>query len=369
MVISFIVLTLLLVLVILYFSFNKAVITIIPSEETISVESIVNIEEESPVGGLISETSMSGKVLEVEKESSQTFQSTGSKIVESEVIGKVTIINNYTKNQPLTRTTRLLTPDGILFRTNEGVTVPAGGQVEVEIYADDPSQIQGKTIKPTKMTIPGLWGGLQDKIYAQNDVLITSEGRKVTIVSQNDLDSAEDKIVGELIKEAVIELEQSLAGDYEVLSAVTYKEVLESNTDAKVGDEVDEFDFNVKAKITIIAFDKNDLLALAEAELIDMLPDDKILFRINKESLTYSLESYDVDNKTASAKVHLEGTMVLNSSSPILDKEKLKGLDEQEVKLYLNSFQAIKDVEVKFSPFWVSSVPKLKDHIEIEVKK
>ena len=63
-------------------------------------------------------------------------------------------------------TTRLLTPDNILFRIKKGITVPANGEIEVNIYPDDENFKD--IVKPTKFTIPGLSEKLQKIIYAES---------------------------------------------------------------------------------------------------------------------------------------------------------------------------------------------------------
>jgi hypothetical protein len=49
------------------------------------------------------------------------------------------------------------------------------------------------------------------------------------------------------------------------------------------------------------------------------------------------------------------------SAVPILDedaiKSQIKGKKENQIKDYLNSYPGVKNVEVKFGPFWVSSAP------------
>jgi hypothetical protein len=54
---------------------------------------------------------------------------------------------------------------------------------------------------------------------------------------------------------------------------------------------------------------------------------------------------------------------------PIIDesavKDQLKGKKENQIKDYLNSYPGVKNVEVKFSPFWVSSAPGKTGKIKI----
>ena len=51
-----------------------------------------------------------------------------------------------------------------------------------------------------------------------------------------------------------------------------------------------------------------------------------------------------------------------------IGKKEIAGFDARGVEYYFSQYPSVKEVEVKFSPFWVKSIPALADRIEIEVK-
>ena len=59
---------------------------------------------------------ISGSVHELNLEITKTYRTTGEEYIGEEISGKVFLINNYTKDQPLVATTRLLTADNKLYR-------------------------------------------------------------------------------------------------------------------------------------------------------------------------------------------------------------------------------------------------------------
>src|SRR3989339_228235 len=163
---SFVVLTVVLLAVIFYFSFTRVTITLIPNQERVSNNLIFDIYD-SENADSVSAMGVPGIVRQITIEDKKEYQASGSNVIGKEVVGKIDIINDYNKNQPLVATTRLISSDGKLFRLKETVNVPVGGLKDVEIYADEakPEMATG----PTTFTIPGLWAGLQDKIYAKNN--------------------------------------------------------------------------------------------------------------------------------------------------------------------------------------------------------
>src|SRR3989339_681891 len=158
---SFVVLTVVLLAVIFYFSFTRVTITLIPNQERVSNNLIFDIYD-SENADSVSAMGVPGIVRQITIEDKKEYQASGSNVIGKEVVGKIDIINDYNKNQPLVATTRLISSDGKLFRLKETVNVPVGGLKDVEIYADEakPEMATG----PTTFTIPGLWAGLQDKI-------------------------------------------------------------------------------------------------------------------------------------------------------------------------------------------------------------
>ena len=97
--------------------------------------------------------------------------------------GTVTLVNNYSVDQPLRETTRLLSDGGVLFHTDELVTVPAGGSIEVGVYADQPGA--SGNIGASKFEIVALASSLKDKIYAVSDEAMSGGLiKKVTLTDE-----------------------------------------------------------------------------------------------------------------------------------------------------------------------------------------
>lgn len=358
---SFIAFTLILVFLILYLSFSNAKIIITPTKEVASADFIIDIIENPETEGVLQ-----GKIIEVVVDGNENFTLSGGQEVDAVASGKVTIFNKYNKNQPLVKTTRLLTPDGLLFRLEKTVNVPAGGEVEVEVYADE----AGKKyeIGATKFTIPGLWEGLQDKIYASSFEKMTGGTKQIKVISDNDIAKGEKEIKEKLYAEGLVKLEEELQAGEGINKNLTFKEVLESSTDAVAGEETAEFGIDMKLKVIALIIDEEQLLSLAETKMKNSISADKKLVSINNNSLNYTLEKYDMESKMVNLKVYLEGETVLKDTSLIFNKDKLIGRTKSETEAYLKSFDAIEEAVVRFSPFWVTKVPSLKDHIKIEIK-
>jgi len=354
---SFIILTLVLIGVIFYFTLSYAFITVYPSQETVSTDfNFIIVEDENSVD--LEEGIFAGNVVDQILEGEKTFQTKGTKILAGDTVGTVTLFNDLTRTQALVATTRLLTPDGILFRLKNQVSIPGGGTIEAEVYADDSSKPLAK--KGTKFTIPGLSQSLQALVYAEAKNDFKAGGQEILAVSQEDLDNAVEAYAEELAKQIVKDEE---SGNAKVL----LKEVITKEFSNEIGDEVDEFTVKLQVGVIGAIFTDNEVKLFAEEMLEGLIPADKKLVATNSDNIVYTISNYDLDNDLVQIKSSISGIAIISENSPILDQEKLIKLNISEMESYLDNFESIENVEVGFFPAWIRKIPYFQDHIIIKI--
>lgn len=365
-VVKFIILVAIIAVIVAYFSFSKLTITISPKGEMVSDNLLLKIVK-SEMATSSDQTDpreiVSGTIKEVDAKVEKTFPATGEEFIGEEIIGKVRIINNYNKNQALVATTRLLSPDNKLFRIKNAVNVPAGREVTVDIYVEKPAA--DLAIGPTTFTIPGLWLGLQDKIYAKSDNNFTFQQKVKKYVKPSDLERATKDINELLIKTAKEEAGSPLSkkDDWLYISGGP----MTATTNAKAGEQKEEFTAKATGKIIAVSFSKEQAAKLASAKLNLLIPDDKELTEFKQENITYSLENYDAGSGTATVKAFFTGTMVLKSDAEIVDRQQLVNLTAEQIAVYLKSKPEIKDYKLTFSPSFIKKAPSLVDRISVRI--
>ncbi|MFA5134478.1 MAG: hypothetical protein WC505_01665 [Patescibacteria group bacterium] len=371
LVVGFSAATVLLLAIVIYYSLSKTTITIglKPQEQsaTFSVM-IICADCETTSSGPV----LRGTLLATEVSGSETAINTneGSQ-VEAQATGTVTIYNNWSQVQPLAATTRLLTPDGILFRIRNRVDVPAGGTSEnVEVYADVPGA--SGNIEPTTFTIPGLWAGLQDTIYAESSAPMTGGLRNAAVLTNELIGETRQALRERLIADAAAEFsstEEAQARNQTVSTSAVTALVISEETSADAGTEVDSFTMDMSIRAVGVLFDENELMSIALDKLSDECGEDERILQHSTEDLEYSIEQYDLDTGVAHIKGTLKAGVVPRLSNGIFDRENVTGKDLHEVEAYFSNFDSVDSVNVEFSPFWVSTVPQLKDHIEIKLSE
>lgn len=361
--VAFVVITFLLLLCVLYLSVSRATIRVVADPKVIDVEARIDVVKDSPAEGQVQ-----GAVAEtvVEKSRVFTLPSEGAKPVEGKASGYVTLINESAKDQPLVATTRLISQEGILFRLQNAVTVPAGGQVEAFVKAD----AAGKAgeIGASKFTIPGLNATLQTQIYGVSVAAMTGGVQYVRALSQADIDAAVDTLSGEILAEAKQTL--SANADRNILDGESYSvTTVSQSTDAAVGAEVGSFTLTLKQKVAAVYYPKVQVQNTAERLLSEQVPDGFQVSLVNRQTSRTEVDEIDAKNGTAGITVYLDGLSMISEDAQTLDKDRFVGRAPHEVITLLQASEAIQDVSVSFTPFWLKRVPTLQDHIKIIIEE
>jgi hypothetical protein len=361
---SFIFLTLALLAIIFYFFFIKVTITVVPKQERTSSNLIIDVYDEDK-NIKASKLSIPGVVESIEVKEVKSYLASGREVIGEETTGKVIIINNYNKNQPLVATTRLLTPDNKLFRIKNTVNVPAGGTVEVEVYADKPGP--DMEIGPTKFTIPGLWAGLQDKIFAESKEKMKYQQKAKKKITQDDIDNGIKDIRRSLLLKAEKEVREKYREYDKVLHSIDENSV-SIDVDGKVGEEKEEFTITMTTLVVAVAFNDKAIKEMARGKLVSVVADDKKLVEFNEDNLSYGLDTYDLEQGTATVNVTFGGRIAPNSSADIIDREKILGLTREQLNDFLDNNPKIESYDVEFFPSFIERVPNLVDRIKIKIK-
>lgn len=361
--VAFVVITFLLLLCVLYLSVSRATIRVVADPKIIDIEAKIEVVKESPAEGQVQ-----GAVAEtvIEKSRVFTLPSEGAKPVEGKASGYVTLINESTKEQPLVATTRLISQEGILFRLQNSVTVPAGGQVEAFVKAD----AAGKSgeIGASKFTIPGLNATLQTQIYGVSVASMTGGVQYVRALAQTDIDTAVDVLSGEILAEAKQVL--SASADRNILDGESYSvSTVTQSTDAVLGAEVGSFTLTLEQKVSAVFYPKSQVQNTAERLLSEQVPDGFQVSLVNRQTSRTEVDEIDAKNSTASITVYLDGLSMISEDAQTLDKDRFVGRAPHEVITLLQASEAIQDVSVSFTPFWLKRVPTLQDHIKIIIEE
>jgi hypothetical protein len=353
--ITFLVLAALLVGVISYFSLSRAVIVLVPKE----TEKSKNFLAQVPLNATSTATELNGNYGEKNLDIVKSFEVKNFKTEPGKARGNVTIINKHSKDQTLVATTRFLSPNNLLFRLKNSVTVPAGGEVTAEIEADEMGAKY--EIAPTTFTIPGLSADLQKIIYGVSKEAMQGGVRKIGTLTAAEITETQKGVLATLDESIIKEINVD-----ENKITLFEKEIKDEKISAKDGDTVEKFTVTIKVRVKIVTMEKEKILAWAKNQYQKSIEQNEEIKNFNLGAVTYALEA--VTPTLAQIRVALSAFTLGAPNLLDFNKQKLYGLDAKGVRFYLTQFENIKDAEIMFSPFWVKTVPSLADHIEIRIK-
>jgi len=359
-VIGFVALAIVVVALVMYVAYAHATVTVHPRRAEVTTERVLTVAED-PQG----DEKVAGEVVEVVVAGERTGTPSEATVTDGVATGFATLINESSEDQTLVATTRLLTPDGVLFRIKSRVNVPAKGRIKTEVYADQPGG-EGD-IGPSSFTIPGLNAALQKVIYAESGEAMKGGRVSTGVISQADVDQTEKGLREELEGQAKQELESKLEGDW---SGRAYEiEDVSRFQSAAAGETADGVTIRLSIRVRMAAFDSEKAVEIAGEDLRRGLTSDRELIGVSAKEAGFELDEADPKAHTAELRVSLRGESRVSLESPLFDATKLRGLDLNAVKEYFEGIEGVERVDVKFRPFWIKRMPDLGDHIEFIIEK
>ncbi len=358
--VSFVVLALVLLMTVIYVSTVEAVIRITPSSEIVKTEFLLDVVK-TPVR----DNEIRGRVLSAIVTKTETYLPSGDGI--QEVVGTsrgtVTLHNETGADQTLVRTTRLLAPDGTLFRLDRQVNIPARGTVDAPVYADQPGK--SGDLAPTKFTIPGLYPEKQKVVYATSSKGFTGGLSRVAAIGQADIDRAAGTLKEQLEAEAKAQLRTRAGSE---LGGESYSvDVVSQTSSVAAGAQAGSFDLTMSVRVVGAFFDQVGVQDLASRALFQALPAGKRFAEVNASGLQTAVEKVNLTEEKANVRVYLDGRAIPSASAASLDAARFAGMTEDEVRKTLMDEGVATQVDVVFAPAFIRRVPRLKDHIRVEI--
>ena len=343
--------------------FSRAEIEVRPKTKDISFEEEILASENYSEADL-QEKIIPGVLLVREKSVSQTFSSSGVSEESGKALGTIKVYNNYHLAQPLVATTRFVSADGKLFRSTEGITIPSGGEVDVEVEAAEPGP--DYNIKATTFSIPGLLGSPRyTAVYGESFSPMKGgflgEASRVT---KEDIERAGEGLQKTLKSLIAKELREMAGQSFSFLEESIAFETIESSCSKEEGDIGKDFECSLKMKAKGLAFEKSILDAFARELIYQNIEQPDFL----KEEATvvepFVLKS-DIEEKEALLEIRIKGKTFLETEFNFL-KEGLAGKSLEEAQILLENHPSTETSRIKIFPFWVQKLPNNPERIEIK---
>lgn len=309
---------------------------------------------------------------ELTKEVSVEFSATGKKNVGEKATGVVVFSNSSSSSVTISAGT-ILKNSGLSYTLNSSVTVPGAtlgwgcpgykcsGSASGSITASEGGSQYNAATGRMSISVDDISASLRSATSGGTD-------KTATVVTAGDIESAKSK----LSEKKVDGLKEQLLSSFGDSATVITESYVENRSDPSSSVAVDgEATGAVTLKSTItasaLAIDKNELKNFVEAKLKEEISGKKSQRiydnGVNKVAFSQFSRAHNVQTVrlTTNGKV---GPDIKEANV----KDQAKGKSYGEVQSAIESIEGVEDVDVKFSPFWVKSVPKDINKINVEFK-
>ena len=360
-IISFLIAVVAIASLVLYYTLARATITLVVAPDSMVMETTLELKQYGDDG-------VAGTIMETELIQSKNFYASPSGELEEKASGTVTFVSSYSAPQTLIATTRLVSPQGVLFRLTKTITVPANGRLEnVPVVADQAGE--ASAIPPSRFTIPGLRAALQEMIYAESIEPMRRLAKPgSTEILPLDLDQARKSLTDILVPQALAKLREQLPEDQRNLNVVYKSETTKAESDVPAGSKNNQFNYTVTVKVTAVFYNPDQLREQAMVKLQSDLSSGRKILNLEPESLAVSIDSVAGDLTSSLLKVKFLAQVIITDPNLVFAKSDLLGRTPAEVQNYFQGIPGVKEVKIELTPFWVKSVPTVDNHINLKLE-
>ena len=333
-------------------------ITIAAKTSTTNVKGVASISNNANDNSLLSKTET------IEKSHEITFEATGTR-EEGEAASGILNLSQSSDSDPITIAQgSAFSAEQCNFITTSAVTIP-GVKIKGGIISDGKASVRIKATAigeqcnlPAQKYISSISG-----VSASGGQLSGGSKKTLKVVSQNDINAAKAKINTENTDSIKNSLKAKFGSDYTVLNDSFSVKEGEFSSSTAVNQEAPN------GKVTLKATSLYSIMAIenkSAESVISSLVKNKMSGLNNQKIYDYGLKNISF-SKFSGNSVEISSNVKIG---PTIDidglKDKIKGKKSGEVRSLIESNEGVKNVDVKFSFFWVNTVPN--DNKKINIK-
>lgn len=351
----------------------SAKVIITAKNQAVSVDRTLHLDPavaSSDTNGLV----LKPLVQQVKKSVATEFNATGTKDVGTKATGTITVKNcDSTTSFSLAAGSTFTAAGGFKFTSNASATIPGfsgsssdcrnngtgAGKADVAVTAADIGTEYN--IDATSFTISGVSGD----VYANSAAAMSGGTKeKATVVSQDDVDKAKESLTAPKVDEIKNSLKKQFGANYLIIDESYISEPGQPVSTPAVGEKATKAKLTLETTYTIVGIQRSDAKSVIEKVVNDYLKDNS---NQQTNDLGENTISFQAFQKAANNKysVRLVTTAYVGAKIDLASlKNKMAGKRFGEIEAIANEIPDVQNVDVKFSPFWVTSAPAA-DKIEI----
>lgn len=347
-------------LVIVYYYLPQATVILKVSKKELEKELQVRID---PQAGKIDlqKSILPGKLLQSEQSATESFKASGSKLVGNKALGEVTL-QNWTGTEVTFDKGTLLTVDegqgeysGLQFVTDDTVTVPPqstdtgqgirkAGMVNVPVTAVNFG---------TEYNLPAKLDFRVDDRDFSNFSAINPKPfsggttESVTIVTQKDLNEAQEQLRAKLFAQGENELEKKLSPGEKIVKETIDHATTFAKFNQEAGNQAQEFKLSMRTVSTAVSYREKQLRELLVASLKESVPEG---FKLDNTKEVITVKNVQRENDGTLLATAVIKTLVVPDINAAKIKQELIGLKIAQAQKILRETPHLEGFEINLTP-------------------
>lgn len=310
------------------------------------------------------------KVETLDKSSDISFDATGTKDVGEAASGSLMLSQSKDSDPVVVKSGTAFSAGNCNFVTTSTVSISGAKLKGGAISAGGASvNVKATSIGEQCNIAPQEYISSISGVSANGGQMSGGSKKQIKIVDGKDVNEAKKKISELKADDIKNELKSKFSDQYIILNDSFTASVGQPEVSPSVGSEAPNGKGSVKAmaKYSISAINKNDIKKYLDNLAKEKIGDESSQKVYDDGSKELSISNYHNSNGVATINIGATAKIgpTINESEV---KAKAKGKMYGEVQSMLKNIEGVRNVDVKFSFFWVRKVPNSDDKIKIEFK-
>ncbi|MDB5264617.1 MAG: hypothetical protein JWN64_188 [Parcubacteria group bacterium] len=345
------------------YAFSGAKVSITPAMNQVSITS--DFIATASAGDLPFE------VISVDKVASNSVQAESTETVNQPAQGTITITNQQAAAQQLIKNTRFQTPDGLIFRIRDSITVPAAkngtpGSLSVTVYADEAGDKYN--VGPTTFTVPGLTGSAAfTQVTGRSaDPMQGGFSGPRPSVSQATKDRESQTLQGTLVGDLETAVKEKVPAGYVLVPGSTFA-TYEPQPD--IAGATGTVEVRVKGSITAVVFPAEALAKSVAYKTVGSYSGQPVvLARVDQLKLTPTVNTSPAGQPEFAFSLSGNTTVVWKVEGTKIAAA-VAGKTRNSAEVALTGFPEVDRARLVLRPFWKGSFPANPEKITVEVEE
>lgn len=317
---------------------------------------------------------------QIKKEISVDFTATGQKDVGTKAVGSISVRNcDYSEGFTLPAGTEFSTSAGLIFISNSATSVPgfsgsssactlsgsSSGKATVQVQASNSGDKYNNTGGVTYSigSIPS-----DSKVDALGTVMTGGTSKITTIVTAEDVQTASQALADLPTDDVKQQLTKQFTNGEAVISdSFAVNRATAVSTPAIGLESTGKAKLTSQATFSITAIAKSELQVYLKDALTKQMSSGNNQRIYNDGVDKVVLSGYNNNDQASTINIATTGQIGPNINDSAI-KEQVKGKRFGDVQSQISSISGVNNVDVKFSYFWVGTVPSDINKIDVEFK-